>query len=244
MNKLEKIDEISCVIFNYLQLMLQEHGLDQDRISFKELRDLLNNGKIFTPEEFAYEVFYVICVAGFKQDYAKKMCNNIINLIQSKNGLINIEDLNSIYGNKNKVKSIFNIWQNRESYQKKFYELENIGDKVNYLGTLPYVGNITKYHLARNLGLNFVKYDIWIQRLGVALYGNENLVNLVNNSKLLPEIKEACDTMFENLHKLTLEKVGFIDVVLWRSCQKGLLVIDKKDVYVNKDFSGKNNIIN
>ena len=72
MNKLEKIEEINLVTFNYLQFTLQECGLDQDRISFKELRYLLNEGKIFTPEEFAYEVFYVICVAGFKQDYAKK----------------------------------------------------------------------------------------------------------------------------------------------------------------------------
>lgn len=239
MNKLEKIDEINPIIFNYLQLMLQESGLDQDRISFKELRNLLNDGKVFTPEEFANEVFYVICVAGFKQDYAKKVCDNIMSLIKLKNDLISIDDLNSIYGNKNKVRAIFDVWQNRKIYQKKFYELKSIDDKVEYLGTLPYVGNITKYHLARNLGLNFVKYDIWIQRLGVALYGDENLVDFVDNSKLLPKVKEACDIMFDNLYKLTLEKIGFIDVVLWRSCQKGLLVIDKKNVYINKDFLKK-----
>lgn len=237
MNKLEKIEEINLVTFNYLQFTLQECGLDQDRVSFKELRYLLNENKIFTPEEFAYEVFYVICVAGFKQDYAKRMCENIINLIEEKNDIIDINDLNKIYGNKNKVKSIFNVWENRKIYQEKFYSLTNIDDKVNYLGTLPYIGNITKFHLARNLGLNFVKYDIWIQRLGVALYGDENLVNLVNNTKLLPEIKKACDIMFENLFNLTLEKKGFIDVVLWRACQKGLLVIDGKNVYINKNFS-------
>ena len=236
MNKLEKIEEINLVMFNYLQFTLQEYGLDQDRISFKELRYLLNESKIFTPEEFAYEVFYVICVAGFKQDYAKKMCEKIIAVIEEKNGNISIEDLNKIYGNKNKVKSIFDVWENRRFYQEKFYTFKNIDEKVNYLGTLPYIGNITKFHLARNLGLNFVKYDIWIQRLGVALYGDENLVDLVNNTKLLPKIKEACDIMFENLFNLTLEKKGFIDVVLWRSCQKGLLVIDRKNVYINKNF--------
>ena len=158
------------------------------------------------------------------------MCENIISLIEEKNGIINIDDLNKIYGNKNKVKSIFDVWENRKFYQEKFYNLKTIEEKVNYLGTLPYIGNITKFHLARNLGLNFVKYDIWIQRLGVALYGDENLVDLVNNTKLLPEIKDACDIMFEKLFNLTLEKKGFIDVVLWRSCQKGLLVIDRKNV--------------
>lgn len=239
-NKLQKITEIDNVVFNYLQFVLQKYNLDQDRISFKELRNLLNNGKVFTPEEFAYEVFYVICVAGFKQDYAKSIHEKIIKFIEKENGKISFEGLSTIYGNKNKVKSILNVWENREIYQNKFYSMKDINKKVDFLATLPHIGNITKFHLARNLGLNFVKYDIWIQRLGVALYGDENLINLVNNAKLLPVIKAACDVMFDKIHKLTLEKKGFIDVVLWRSCQKGLLIIDKNDVYINSKIY-KNN---
>ena len=123
-------------------------------------------------------------------------------------------------------------------YQKKFYGLKTVDEKVDFLGTLPHVGNITKYHLARNLGLNFVKYDIWIQRLGVALYGDEFFVDKVNNSRLLPEIKYYCDRMFDKLAEETGEKVGFIDVVLWRSCQKGLLKINGKTVFLNKGFEG------
>ena len=49
----KRIKEIDNVIFNYLQFTLQKYNLDQDRVSFKELRTLLNEGKIFTPEEFA-----------------------------------------------------------------------------------------------------------------------------------------------------------------------------------------------
>ena len=235
----KRIKEIDNVIFNYLQFTLQKYNLDQDRVSFKELRTLLNEGKIFTPEEFAYEVFYVICVAGFKQDYAKKMCENIIKFIEKKQGIISFESLSTIYGNKNKVKAILKVWENRQAYQQKFYSINDINEKVDFLATLPHVGNITKFHLARNLGLDFVKYDIWIQRLGVALYGDESLVNLVNNTKLLPEIKEACDIMFDKLCNLTQEKKGFIDGVLWRSCQKGLLVIDEKIVCINTDMYKK-----
>ena len=232
-NKIKRITEIDNITFNYLQFVLQKNNLDQDRITFKELRQLLNEGKIFTPEEFAYEVFYVICVAGFKQDYAKKMCENVIKFIEENNGNISFESLSTIYGNKNKVKSILNVWENRKIYQEKFYSINNIDEKVEFLATLPYIGNITKFHLARNLGLDFVKYDIWIQRLGVALYGDESLVDLVNNTKLLPQIKKACDIMFDKIFELTSEKKGFIDVVLWRSCQKGLLIIDRKNVYID-----------
>lgn len=233
---MEVITEINGVIFNYLQLKLMELGLDSDRRSFKEIRNILNTKPILTPEEFAYECFYVICVAGFKQDYAKKMCNKVIDFIKNNNFNFTEDALAQVYGNKMKVRAIKQIWDNRISYQKKFYSLKTTEEKVDFLGSLPHVGNITKYHLARNLGLNFVKYDIWIQRLGVALYGNDDLVNKVNNSKLLPEIKYCCDLMFNKLNKETNEKVGYIDVVLWRSCQKGLLKINGRKVFLDKEF--------
>lgn len=233
---MEQIFEINSTIFNYLLFTLKNNNLDQDRVSFSELKNLLHNKKNFTPEEFAYETFYVICVAGFKQDYAKKMCQNVINLIEKQNGNITIDDLSTVYGNKLKVKAIFDVWENRRKYCEYFYACKTNEDKLSFLGSLPFVGNITKYHLARNLGMNFVKYDIWIQRLGVGLYGDESLCDKVNNSRLLPEIKKACDIMFNHIHEETGEMVGFIDVVLWRSCQKGLIKINGKKVFLNKEF--------
>ena len=230
---MEKITEINAIIFNYLLMTLEKLGLDSDRRGFNEIRCILNNDILFTADDFAYECFYVVCVAGFKQDYAKAMCDKIIKLTK-ENKNFTIEDLSKIYGNKLKVKAIKTIWDNREFYKNKFYELESVDDKVEFLGSLPYIGNITKYHLARNLGLDFVKYDIWIQRLGVALYGTEDFVSKVNNTKLIPEIKQFCDIMFNKLKEETGEKVGFIDVVLWRSCQKGLIKIDGKNVFIRK----------
>lgn len=231
---MEHITEINSIIFNYLQLRLIELGLDSDKKNFREIREILNKQPVFTPKEFAYECFYVICVAGFKQDYAKAICNKIISFIEKNGESFTEEQLLEIYGNKMKVRSIKNVWENRERYQKEFYNLKSVEQKVEFLGSLPHIGNITKYHLARNLGLNFVKYDIWIQRLGVALYGNENFIDRVNNSKLLPEIKYYCDVMFDKLYEETNEKIGFIDVVLWRSCQKKLIKINRKDVFLDK----------
>lgn len=230
---MEKITEITEVIFNYLQVRLKILGLDSDRKSFDEIHEILNNDITLSPDEFAFECFYVICVAGFKQDYAKIMCNKIINFVKN-NEKFTIEDLSTIYKNKLKIKAIKNVWDYRALYNYNFYNCETVEDKVDFLGTLPYVGNITKFHLARNLGLNFVKYDIWIQRLGVALYGAEEFVDKVNNTKLLPEIKYYCDIMFDEIQKKTNEKVGFIDVVLWRACQKGLIKISKKNVFIDK----------
>ena len=85
---------------------------------------------------------------------------------------------------------------------------------------MPHIWKITANHLARNLGENIVKYDVWIQRLGVKYIG-ENLE--IDNSKLNPEIKHACDEMFAHLAQETGLPIGYIDVVLWRSLQQGLI---------------------
>lgn len=230
---MEKLTEITAVIFNYLQVRMGMLGLDSDRRTFREIHEMLNTNTILSPVEFAYECFYVICVAGFKQDYAKAICDKIIDFV-NKNEKFTMEDMLTIYKNKAKIKAIKDVWDNRLSYSYTFYSCKTIEEKVEFLGTLPHIGNITKYHLARNLGLNFVKYDIWIQRLGVALYGTEDFVDKVNNTKLLPQIKFFCDIMFNKIQEETSEKVGFIDVVLWRACQKGLIKINGQNVFLDK----------
>ncbi|GHU27724.1 hypothetical protein FACS1894152_4730 [Bacilli bacterium] len=231
----ERIESITRPIFHYLLFRMNTLAIDADRRSFGEIRSLLDNDTTFTPEEFAQECFYVVCVAGFKQDTAKAMCGKIIAFI-SENPDFNENDLGAIYGNKLKVKAITSIWHNRKAHQKQFYSLATPRDKVEFLETLPHIGSITKYHLARNLGLNFIKYDIWIQRLGTALFGSPEDMQKVNNSKLHPKTKEYCDKMFDELAEVAGEKVGFLDVVLWRACQKGLLKIKNSQVFLDRSI--------
>jgi hypothetical protein len=143
--------------------------------------------------------------------------------------------------------------------------------KLTYLSGLPHIGKITANHLARNLGEDVVKYDIWIQRLGcvfslqkqvterlnkfaerraeseVKLEVNSselssllssnlqvstsslfalrsaNLYKKINNGKLDPDIKAACDEMFAHLTRETGLPRGYIDVVLWKACQTGFI---------------------
>lgn len=231
---MKKITEITPSLFYYIQYLLIESGNDSDNSSFEEIHNRLYNPKIFTPEEFAEEVFYVICVAGFKQTTAKKMCNKVKDYIKEHQNP-QFDDMIKIYGNVNKINAIIKVWNNRVDLQKKFYSLSTPEEKLDFLSKLPHIGNITKYHIARNLGINFVKYDIWIQRLGVALYGDEEYVEKVSNSKLNPKIKEMCDKMFSTLESQINEKIGYIDVVLWKACQQGLLVIKGKDVFFDDE---------
>ena len=229
---MKQITEITPAIFYYIQHLLINSGNDSDKSSFAEIHERLYKPKIFTPDEFAEEVFYVICVAGFKQETAKKICKRITEYIK-QNQNPTFEEVIKLYGNINKVRAIIKVWNNRHQLQKDFYSLSTPEEKLNFLSNLPHIGNITKFHIARNLGINFVKYDIWIQRLGVALYGNLEYAEKVSNSKLNPEIKAMCDKMFSDLEAKINEKTGYIDVVLWKSCQQGLFIIERDKVFLN-----------
>lgn len=73
-------------------------------------------------------------------------------------------------------------------------------DKISALEELPWIGGITKYHLARNMGLDCVKPDRHLVRLAER-YGFED-----------PHL------MCNYLAKQFKERVGTIDVILWRYC--------------------------
>jgi len=145
-----------------------------------------------------------------------------------KNGA-NVDELMSLFNNKNKISAIVKIWKDKDALCGAYYGLDNFDDKIKFLESLPHIGKITANHLARNLGENVVKYDIWIQRLGVNFakqnQGTKFKVQSsdIDNGKLNPEIKHACDAMFTHLHNETGLPIGYIDVVLWKACQIGLV---------------------
>lgn len=208
--------------FFALDKTLRDAGLDSDAQSFDEIKENLSHRHICTPDEFAAHAAYVILAGGFSQRAAKKIHAKIINAIHD-HGAADFDNLMTIFANKNKINAICKIWNNRDGFTRAYYELNDTDARIEYLSRLPHIGKITANHLARNLGEDVVKYDIWIQRLGVAFSGNAALAEKINNGKLDSEIKAACDDMFATLCKCTGCPRGYVDVVLWKSCQQGLI---------------------
>ncbi|MBR6752091.1 MAG: hypothetical protein IKL95_02355, partial [Alphaproteobacteria bacterium] len=124
------------------------------------------------------------------------------------------------------INAIVKIWQNRNALTDEYYAQKTLDDKLAFIQKLPHIGKITSHHLARNLGENIVKYDIWIQRLGVLYAGNPAFFALVDNKNLNPQIKKYCDAMFAQLEQETNLPIGYIDVVLWKSAQNKLIIMD------------------
>ena len=207
--------------FFNLEKQIRNLGADSDAQSFDEIRENLANPKKLSPTEFADMCNYVILAGGFSQKTAKKIHAQITEYLH-KNGA-DFDALFSMFHNKNKIGAVCEIWNNKNALCAEYYGIDNFDDKLKFLSNLPHIGKITANHLARNLGLDVVKYDIWIQRLGVVYSGNRGLEQFINNGKLNAEIKKACDEMFSCLVQETGLPRGYIDVVLWKSCQIGLI---------------------
>lgn len=206
--------------FFNLDAKLRQIGLDSDDKSFDEIKQNLSTPHKLSPDEFAYAVFYVILAGGFSQKTAKRIHKTIVDKIQENPS---VDDLLKIFNNKNKINAIIKIWNGRQKFRDDFYKCKLLDEKLLYLQKLPHIGKITANHLARNLGENVVKYDIWIQRLGVVYSGNSRLAQKIDNRKLDTEIKKYCDDMFECLEHETKLPRGYIDVVLWKSLQNHLI---------------------
>ena len=207
--------------FDSLEKQIRNLGADSDAQSFDEIRENLANPKKLSPTEFADMCNYVILAGGFSQKTAKKIHTQITEYLH-KNGA-DFDGLFAMFHNKNKINAVCEIWNNKNALCAEYYGIDDFDDKLKFLSKLPHIGKITANHLARNLGLDVVKYDIWIQRLGVVYSGNRALAQNIDNGKLSPEIKNACDEMFAHLVKETGLPRGYIDVVLWKGAQLGLI---------------------
>ena len=213
------ITKIEPEVFDLLERYLIENGLDADKDSFAKIKEKLQNSSKLNSTDFAFEVIYVILASGFNQQTAKRKYFEITEILKKSKDVV-LSDLLKIFNNQNKMKSILKVWNNKDIYCKNFYNLTTDDERLRFLETLPFIGKITKNHLARNLGMNMVKYDVWIKRLGIALYGT---MDICDEKVLDAATKIACDKMFNEISQTMGLKKGYIDVVLWKSCQIGLL---------------------
>ena len=216
--------DFSAEWFHQLDAQIRAMGMDSDAQSFDEILANLTRREKLSPDAFADMCVYVILAGGFSQKTAKKIHAKIMESVRT-NGA-DADMLLSLFNNKNKINAICKIWNNKDALCAGYYALTAFEDKISYLQKLPHIGKITANHLARNLGEDVVKYDIWIQRLGCVYASNPALIAKIDNGNLNPEIKNACDEMFAHLVRVTGYPRGYIDVVLWKGCQIKLISMD------------------
>lgn len=142
------------------------------------------------PHLFFTEACWVILNSGMKEQIARKIWERIQDA-WSKN-----IDISEVFKHKGKVAAINYLMDN---YKELFKQYRKSTDKIVFLQTIPFIGKITCYHLAKNLGHDCVKPD-------------RHLVRIAEQYNTTPD--ELC----EKLSKETKEKKCVIDIVIWRAC--------------------------
>jgi len=106
-----------------------------------------------------------------------------------------------VFGHKGKARAIDGIWRDRE---RLFGEFSASGDKLVFCESLPWIGPTTKYHLAKDLGVDVAKPDVHLARLA-------------------RRDRTTVARMCARLARQTGYRKATIDTILWRGCATGIL---------------------
>lgn len=143
-----------------------------------------------TPEDFAGEAIWVILCSGMKEQIARKISDKVWSAIND--GL----PVRSVFGHDGKAAAIETIWRDRETL---FDSFKRASDKVDFCQRLPWIGYITKWHLAKNCGVDCAKPDIHLTRLAT-YYGTTPA------------------SLCASLATATGDRIATVDLVIWRAC--------------------------
>ncbi|MBZ9897278.1 hypothetical protein LB545_23465 [Mesorhizobium sp. BR1-1-6] len=148
--------------------------------------------------DFVLRVSYVILNSGMRWTVAQDIWTRM------KLSLIETGEVGDTFGHPGKKKSINQVVSNRSEYFDGFRSAWQNGPDavIEFCETLPHIGGITKYHLAKNLGVDIAKPDVWLER--VAANSGEG-------------VQELCS----RLSKLAGDSVSTVDYVIWKTCQQG-----------------------
>lgn len=180
---------IGLELFNRLVTALGDQGEDDIRWA-QTLR---------APEdEFAREVIYVICNSGMKHTVARQIFGDVMVALWAG------KPVAEAFGHAGKAAAIEKVWRERRQILIGFVQTDGDEARLAYCGTLPFIGDITKYHLAKNFGVDVAKPDVHLQRLA-------------DREGVTPQ--QLC----ERLAKETGYRVATVDTLLWRACALGLI---------------------
>lgn len=146
-------------------------------------------------DEFAREHAFVVCNSGMKAQIAVQIFRRVVSALENGRPVI------EAFKNKGKVKAIEYVYKNRA---RLFAEYQEATDKVSFLETLPFIGGITKYHLAKNFGVDCCKPD-------------RHLVRIAEKHNTTP------DALCRQLSDETGNSVNTVDTVIWRAANLGLI---------------------
>lgn len=180
---------ISRELFARIEAAVREAGYS-DAIAHSERAAAPTSGK-----QLAAEAIYVICNSGMSNRTAVTIFNRCMAALNAG------RSATTAFQHPGKAAAIDQIWRRRRVLFRHF---RSAHDVVAFCADLPWLGPITKFHLAKNLGVDVAKPDVHLNRLATA----EGAM-----------AQELC----ERLAAETGYRASTIDLILWRACADGII---------------------
>jgi hypothetical protein len=146
---------------------------------------------------FFCEYAWVVINSGMKNQIAHKIWHRVTGALYSGIPVF------SVFRHPGKAAAIQKVWDKREDYFQSLILCPS-KEMLSWLHNLPWIGPITKFHLAKNLGLDVCKPD-------------RHLIRIANKFGKTPE--KLC----EELAKATGDRIGTVDLVIWRAANLGYI---------------------
>lgn len=196
-----------------LYLKIKNDIIEKGYLKEIEWYDNIPNLKDLDKIFFFREYVWVVINSGMKNQVAEKIFKSFWN---DKNSF-NFDAI----GHPNKNKAIKKVYNRLDFYFDHFLQSKN---KLMFLKSLPHIGEITKYHLAKNLGLSFAKPDRHLVRIA-------NLLRYNN-------VQDFCMVVSELSH----DKIGVVDLVFWRfaNITQNYLEVIKHEAGVSELIKNRN----
>lgn len=146
-------------------------------------------------DAFAERAIYVICNSGMSNRVAMAIFHRSMAALHSGG------KAQTVFGHPGKSAAIDTIWREREELFTRYLSAD---DPFTELLALPWIGEITAHHLAKNLGTDTAKPDVHLERIARR--------NGTTTEALCAKL--ASDSGY---------RVATIDSILWRACADRIL---------------------
>ncbi len=191
-------------VYQYAEHIVNEGGYGKQVESLKELMET-KPYKTISVEEFFREYTWVVFTCGFKAAYVQKYWNNIKRMCCgfdiSKTKELSFEELLEVspIKNKKKLKAIKQSCEIiNDCFVEKIHKIKDKDEAKDLFKTLPFIGEITVYHIMRNIGIDCFKPD-------------RHIVHITRDLN----ISET--DLFQIICSKYKEYIGVIDYILWRA---------------------------
>lgn len=148
-----------------------------------------------TSAQLASETIYVICNSGMSNIVAVPIFKRCMKALRAGRTSA------TVFGHQGKAGAIDWVWKHR---RKLFREFAVAPDIVAFFAAMPWIGPITKFHAAKNVGADVAKPDVHLNRLA---------------EREGATAQQLC----ERLAMETGYRAATIDMILWRACADGII---------------------